>query len=258
MSLPALPRIMVAPNGARRTQADHPALPMTVAEVVDTAEHCFRAGADGLHAHVRDAAGAHVLDAGLYKELLAEMRQRVPQMAVQITTEAVGLYAPAQQRQLVADVRPALVSVSLAEMLADDELDAARDFYHGCHAEGIAVQHILYAADELARLQQLVDDGVIPPENLQLLYVLGRYSENQQSHPDDLQPFLQQAEASSLRADWGLCAFGRGETDCLVAAQRAGGKMRIGFENGLWHSDGSLAADNAERVQALRSALDQH
>lgn len=30
--------------------------------------------------------------------------------------------------------------------------------------------------------------------------------------------------------------------------------MRVGFENSLWHADGSLARDNAERVAAIVEA----
>lgn len=255
MSVATLPRLMVAPNGARRTHADHPALPVTVTETVATAIACFNAGADGIHAHVRDADAKHLLDAGLYKELIAELAQQAPNLLVQITTEAVGLYTAAQQRQLVADVRPQRVSVSLTEMLSDDNTAAARDFYHSCRQAGTGVQHILYAPEDIIKLEQLIDQQVIPADDLQLLFVLGRYSENQQSQPADLLPFLAQFKQSTLVADWGLCAFGQGETDCLVAAERAGGKMRIGFENSLWHSDGRLAKDNAERVTELISSL---
>lgn len=255
MKVPALPRLMVAPNGARRSRADHPALPVTVEQTVAAAVHCHRAGADGVHAHVRDEHGKHALDAGLYKELIAELATQAPELNVQITTEAVGIYTPAQQRQLVMDVQPSHVSVSLTEMMADDDTAAAQGFYQHCFESGIAVQHILYGAKEISRLAQLIAAGVIPAEQLQLLFVLGRYSENQQSRAEDLLPFLSQLSQSELSADWGLCAFGQAETDCLVAAARAGGKMRIGFENSLWHRDGSVAADNTDRVRELVSAL---
>ncbi|MGB0865742.1 MAG: 3-keto-5-aminohexanoate cleavage protein [Granulosicoccaceae bacterium] len=255
MSVASLPHLMVAPNGARRTHADHPKLPVSVAETVQAALKCYSAGADGIHAHVRDTHAKHVLDAGLYKELIAELTRQVPQLLVQITTEAVGLYTPAQQRQLVADVQPQRVSVSLSEMLSDNNLPAARDFYHSCHQAGTGVQHILYSAEELTRLSKLVHEDIIPSDDLQLLFVLGRYSEQQQSHPRDLQPFLFAYRQARLQADWGLCAFGGGETDCLVAAHQAGGKMRVGFENNLWHSDGTLAKDNAERITELLSTL---
>ncbi len=252
---------MVAPNGARRGKSDHPALPVTIAETVATARDCFDAGAGALHAHVRDADGAHVLDAGLYRELIEEMRNAVPQMAVQITTEAVGRYTPEAQRRLVRDVEPEAVSVALREMLPDDdEADAARSFYHWAGEAGIAVQHILYEPAEVAQLFSRVADGVVPASDLQLLFVLGRYTAGQQSDVGDLEPFLRELQAAAYsagRLEWALCAFGVHETDCLVEAVRRGGKARIGFENSLWNRDGSVAADNADRVRELKEMLNR-
>ncbi|MEX3011354.1 3-keto-5-aminohexanoate cleavage protein [Hoeflea sp. TYP-13] len=254
-----LARIMVAPNGARRTKADHPALPVTIAETVEAARQCFEAGATAIHAHVRDQNGEHVLDAGLYRELVAQLAVSVPDMAVQITTEAVGRYKPDAQRQVVRDVMPRAVSVALREMLPDDgERQAARDFYHWAHEADIAVQHILYEADEVATLFEHVGKGDIPAGNLQLLFVLGRYAKDQQSDVSDMDPFL---SALSLQENvtedlqWGLCAFGRNETDCLTEAIRRGGNARIGFENSFWNRDGLIAADNAERVRELVRVL---
>ncbi len=250
-----LPQIMVAPNGARRTKADHPALPITVGEVVEEAAQCFHAGAGALHAHVRDEAGQHVLDAGLYRELIAEMNVRVPKMDVQITTEAVGIYNAEQQRELVRDVMPNAVSVSLTEMLSDEDIKAAQAFYHFAKEAGIAVQHILYSDDEVERFFACVRDGVIPDDHHQLLFVLGRYAKDQQSVPSDLTPFVEAMNKNDGEGDWAVCAFGMQETACLVAAHRLGGKCRIGFENSLWNADGSVAKDNAERVRELAMAL---
>ena len=83
---------MVAPNGARKTRQDHPALPVSIEETVDEAVLCHATGATILHGHVRGKQEQHLLDAGLYLELIAEMNKRAPGMIVQITTEAVGIY----------------------------------------------------------------------------------------------------------------------------------------------------------------------
>ncbi|WP_153771738.1 3-keto-5-aminohexanoate cleavage protein [Labrenzia sp. CE80] len=253
----SLPKIMVAPNGARRTKADHPALPVTIGETVATAVACHEAGAEGLHAHVRDDAGAHVLDAGLYRELLVEMRKQAPKMAVQITTEAVGRYSPAEQRKLVHDVVPEFVSIAVREMIPDDPSSEVRDFYSWTREAGIAVQHILYSVEDLGRFYRMVEMGVFEGHEHQLLFVLGRYAEQQESAPSDLDAFLAtKADASiELELDWGVCAFGHRETDCLAYAISNGGKARIGFENGLWNRNGELAADNADRVRELIAAV---
>jgi len=89
---------------------------------------------------------------------------------------------------------------------------------------------------------------------LQLIFVLGRYSVDQDSDPSDLEPFLDRMAEVGLTPDWAVCAFGRGETACLVKAHQRGGKLRVGFENSVWHADGSLAHDNADRVRHVRQA----
>lgn len=250
----ALPKIMVAPNGARRKKIDHPQIPVTIDEIVDVAVRCYAAGADGLHAHVRDADQEHVLDAGLYSELLRELAVKAPSMQVQITTEAVGKYSPAQQRALVKKVCPKAVSVSLAEMTLEleNEQSEVRAFYHDHAAADIAVQHILYDAEQVRTFFHLVDKGFIPEGAHQLLFVLGRYAKNQESMPSDLAPFLDVIAAHEDQpVDWAACAFGKGETDCLLAAHHAGGKIRVGFENSLWHANGDIAQSNVERVRNI-------
>ena len=248
----SLPRIMVAPNGARRTKADHPAVPESIGETVAAALACHAAGAGAIHAHVRDNQGRHVLDAGLYGELIAELARAAPAMIVQITTEAVGRYSPAEQCAVVDAVAPVAVSVALREMIAGpyDEAEARR-FYGVCHDRGIAVQHILYEPAEVVRLGHLIAAGIVPGDGLSVIFVLGRYAFGQESDPADLAGFLAAAAGLTVAADWMVCAFGRNETAALDAALRAGGKVRVGFENSLWHADGSLARDNAERVAAI-------
>ena len=251
------PRIMVAPNGARKTRDDHPQLPVTVPEIVATAVACHQAGAHAIHAHVRDADGAHTLNAGLYRELLQALADAVPDMAVQITTEAVGRYAPQQQRDLLYELRPASVSIAVREMLRDGESTDVRTLYHWAQAEGVKIQHILYSPDDMLWLDRLIATQTVPPGEHDVLFVLGRYQSQQQASVSELSPFLQARAGSHFLRDctFMVCAFGQAETDCLIAAAQHGGHCRIGFENNLHHADGSLARDNAERVSHLRHAL---
>jgi 3-keto-5-aminohexanoate cleavage enzyme len=253
--IPPLPHIMVAPNGARKTRADHPALPLTLAELIDCAVACHAAGADGLHAHVRDADGAHILDAGLYRELLAELALRAPGLTVQVTTESVGRYTAAEQRAVVRALMPPAVSIALREILSAGETAEAARLFAECDAAGVAVQHILYSAGEVSQLARLLAAGVVPRRGLQVLHVLGRYAAGQVSQPADMDQPLAHQQAGGLVADWAVCAFGPAETACLMEAARRGGKLRLGFENNLFHADGRLARDNAERVAEVVAAL---
>lgn len=250
-----LPHIMVAPTGARRSVADHPALPVTIPQIVAEARHCFAAGAEGIHAHVRDRDGLHTLDAGLYTELLAELAAALPGMVVQITTEAVGRYSPEDQRALVQELHPGQVSIALREMIAGQDDAVLRRFYHWAADAGIGVQHILYTPQEVRLMEGYVARRVIPADGLELMFVLGQYGGARDSVPGDLAPYLAGRLGAIARAGWSVCAFGRHETACLLGALGQGGNARIGFENNLLNADGSLAPSNAARVEELVQAV---
>ena len=67
--------LMVAPNGAYKKHAQHPAVPMTPESLAITARACLEAGAAMLHMHVRKADGAHSLDAEAYLAASAAVRR---------------------------------------------------------------------------------------------------------------------------------------------------------------------------------------
>jgi len=247
--------IMVAPNGARRTKQDHPALPMTPEELAQDALRCREAGAAAIHMHVRGPDGGHVLDADLYRRATQAVDGATGgDMAVQITTEAVGVYTSDQQMAVVRDVVPAAVSVALKELVPDDSSkDAAKQFFAWMQETGVSPQFILYDATEVDRFFKLFAKGVIPFARPFLLFVLGRYSTDQQSSPDDLTPFLEALGARDV--PWAMCAFGRHELACAEAAIAAGGHVRVGFENNLHMPDGSPAGSNADLVSATAETV---
>ena len=101
-------------------------------------------------------------------------------------------------------------------------------------------------------MTDLLQSGSIERDDLQLLFVLGRYSQHKQSAPEDLDPFVEWLKNNCPAAEWAVCAFGKRETECLVSGHHKGGKVRVGFENSLWSADGTVAASNAERVYELK------
>lgn len=249
-----LPKILVAPNGARRDKTAHPALPVTIDELIETCRSCAAAGAGGVHAHVRDDDGLHSLDVGRYGEVIARLSEEIPGWFVQITSETAGRFNAADQRALIRTMRPRSVSVAVREFVPDAQsLPAARDTYHWAHDNDVAIQHICYGKDELKQLIGFIDDGTVPGTSHQVQLVLGSYDGSRVSRPEDIAPFIEPMRAQEGRQsfDWMLCAFGQEETDCLLTALELGGKARIGFENSLWNRDGTLAKNNAERVSEL-------
>ena len=247
-----LPELMIAPNGARKTKKDHPNLPITIPEVVEEARKCYGLGVNAIHAHVRDKKGNHILDTGLYLELIKELSQKVPSLPVQITTEAVGKYSPEEQFNVVKRVLPESASVAFVEMVPDiKDTKLAKKFYKFSIENNIQIQHILYSVEDLKHFIQAIKSKIIPDDNLQVLYVLGRYSKSFQSKKEDLDPFLNEHKSIISDFEWGLCAFGREETECLIIAYSVGGKARVGFENNFHNKDGTIANSNADRVSEI-------
>lgn len=252
-----LPRIMVAPNGARNGKDFHPMIPVTNAELADTAETCAAAGAGAMHFHVRDGSGRHVLDAGLYRDALPRMAAAAPGIHLQITTEAYGRYSPAEMRAIVRDVMPPGVSIGVREMMPD-RVPSPEDieFYKWLDKTDIQLQNICYTPDDIDLLCELADAADLSLDRSWILFVIGHYTTGKDSDPDGIAPFVRRMKDLKLDLDWAVCAFGKTETACLEKAFRLGGKARTGFENSVFMGDGSVARDNAEHVAEI-AALDR-
>ncbi len=247
--------IAVAPNGGRKTKANHPQFPMTIAELTATAAQCVEAGAAMIHLHVRDADGAHWLDAEAYRAAIAAIREAVrDRLVVQVTSEGMGRYGSAEQMAVVLETKPEAVSLAQRELAPDakDERPFA-DFLVRLKQMRVWPQFIVYAPEEAARLVAMQKRGVLPFEEIAVLFVLGRYTLLGTAAPSDLLPFL--APGGPRFAHWSVCAFGRREAACVTAGALLGGHARVGFENNLALPNGERAATNAELVSAVARAL---
>ena len=246
-----LPKLMVAPNGARKVKKDHPAVPLTISEIVTTAKSCNKVGAGAIHLHVRDKEGQHVLDVGLYKEALNELEHQVPNMHIQVTTEAVGKYSPEDMRKLAYDVTPPGASIGTSELIPSrkpEEEDIK--LYKYLTEAGTKIQHILYKPEDIDLLIELLNKAEIPINDAWCLFVIGHYS-GRISYPENILPFIKKMKEHNINLDWAICAFGKEEMDCLEKAISLGGKLRVGFENSLFMPNGEIAPDNHTKVDAI-------
>ena len=247
--------IAVAPNGARKQKDDHPALPISPAELAETAVQCRDAGACMIHLHVRDAGGGHSLDVDAYRLATTAVRDAVwPDMVIQITTEAVVIYTVDQQISMVQHVKPEAVSLAIRELCAgaDDEIKAGQ-FFSWLYREKICPQYILYSVEDVMRFNSLRQRGVIPGDTVCVLFVLGRYSKTGASSPQELLPMLRAADDGII---WSVCAFGASEAACMLLAAELGGHARVGFENNMQLVSGELASDNSALITQVVDAVE--
>ena len=240
--------IAVAPNGARKTRADHPALPLTAEELARTAAACREAGACMIHLHVRDKDRKHSLDPSIYKAAIQAIRAAVgSDMIIQISSEAAGVYQPEEQIDAVMKTRPEAVSLAIREFCpAGFSERPAAEFLEWCYRERVHPQYILYDGEDIGRFNDMHRRGMIPGDVVTLLLVAGKYSTDQESDISDPAPLLDTVNDDFV---WWLCAFGSAESRCMERAAELGGHCRVGFENNLRLPDASLASDNAALVR---------
>jgi 3-keto-5-aminohexanoate cleavage enzyme len=208
-----------------------------------------------LHLHVRDADGGHSLSPAAYADAMDKVRAVIGRdMVIQITTEAVGRFSPQEQMDTVRAVRPEAASMALRELApAEEDNETFTAFLKDLQEEHIAAQIILCDRADLDRLIALAQSGAVDASALSVLYVLGRYTQNQTSNPVDLLAYLGVREPPFR--DWMMCAFGANELRCAALAALLGGHVRVGFENNLYLAGGKLAARNADLVAQTASTL---
>jgi len=246
--------IIVAPNGARKTRQDHPAVPVTIEQIVDDVIACRDAGAAMVHLHARDKNGLHSLEIDDNLATLAAVKQAVGEsIIVQLTTEAVGQYQPDQQMLLIKEAMPEAASFALKELIPDDSyLPVAQQFFHWVAESGIIAQYILYSVEDVQRYFSLIKQGILPSKNHHILLVLGRYHKQLRSSVTDLAPFLSE-QLLTTKTPWATCAFGPQEQQCLISAMLMGGDIRIGFENNHFNSKGEIADSNAQQIIDIKA-----
>jgi 3-keto-5-aminohexanoate cleavage enzyme len=246
--------LAVAPNGARKTKADHPMLPISPLELAAEARACQAEGASMIHLHVRDEEEKHSLDVKRYEDAIRAVRDDLgDDIVIQVTTEAVGIYSAEQQMDMVRKLKPEAVSLAIKELVPEGLEDTAASFFKDLDSFNIMPQFILYSAEDLARYNSLVEGGIIPFDTPYLLFVLGRYTQGQQSQPTDILPFLGELKSG---IPWAVCAFGPYEHASASAALAMGGHVRVGFENNMLLKDGTRAGRNADLIRQARNVAE--
>ena len=232
------PAPQAALNGAR-TDAEHPAIPRTPAELAAAGADAVEAGAGVLHIHAFDASGAETLAAEPCAAAIAAVRAACPGAAISLTTSAAIEPDPRRRSELVAGwtVQPDLVTANqgeagiaeLCELLIDRGVGIEAGLLEPRDAEafiasGLAERCVralvepLDAAPNAALADGRTIEGIIAEAAIGL---------DQVHHGDGI-------------ASWAVCerAVGRGHG------------IRTGLEDTVVMPDGTPATDNAALVRA--------
>jgi 3-keto-5-aminohexanoate cleavage enzyme len=103
--------ICVAITGSLPTKTDNPAVPITIAEQVESTHAAFEAGAAIAHCHVRDDAGLPTADVDRFAALKEGLEKHCPGMIVQLSTG--GRSGAGQARGGMLKLAPDMASLSV-------------------------------------------------------------------------------------------------------------------------------------------------
>lgn len=222
------------------TKADHPAVPVTAAELRADAEACERAGARGFHVHPRDAQGREQLIPAIVDPVVAEIRNGT-RWPVGVTT---GAWIEGETRRRIACVQrwhePDSTSVNVSE-------EGAFDVARAALGAGIGVEAGVWSVEDA---EALAASGLGPRLVRVLVEPIGGAPDAQLALVAAIHEVLDRADIDVPRLQHG---DGAATWPLLEDAVRRRIDTRIGFEDTLLLPDGSLASSNANLVAAARA-----
>lgn len=103
--------ICVAITGSLPTKENNPAVPITIAEQIESTQEAFEAGATIAHCHVRDQDGGPTSDPDRFAALKEGLEKHCPGMIVQLSTG--GRSGAGKARGGMLPLRPDMASLSV-------------------------------------------------------------------------------------------------------------------------------------------------
>jgi uncharacterized protein (DUF849 family) len=251
--------ICVAITGSVPRKAHNPAVPVTIAEQVESAHEAFEAGARIVHAHVRDENENPVSDPERFARLLEGLRRHVPGMIVQFSTG--GRSGAGRARGAMLSLRPDMASLAVGSnnfptRVYDNSPDlvdwlAAEMRTHGVtpEIEAFDLSHIFQAA-------AMKRDGRIAAP-LYVQFVMGVKNAMPVDRPS-FDFFRATLARLAPEAEWCAAGIGRDQLTVNEWCVAEGGHARTGLEDNLRLDRDTLAPSNAALVRRVVELCERH
>jgi len=251
--------ICVAITGSVPRKEHNPAVPVTIAEQVESTQAAFEAGATIAHCHVRNDDQTPSSDPEKFGRLLEGLNKHCPGMIVQLSTG--GRSGAGQERGGMLSLRPDMASLSVGSNnfptrvyenppdLVDWLASQMRQYEVKPEIEAFDLSHIHQAVT-------MNQDGRIAGK-LYVQFVMGVKN----AMPVDRETFdfyIKTVKRLAPEAEWCGAGIGPGQIQINEWAIAAGGHTRTGLEDNLRLSRETLAPSNAALVQRAVELCDKY
>jgi len=251
--------LCVAITGSVPTKAANPAVPITVAEQVESTHAAFEAGASICHAHVRNDDETPSSDPDKFARLKEGVEKHCPGMIVQFSTG--GRSGAGKERGGMLSLRPDMASLSVGSnnfptRVYENPPDLVawlssemQTYEITPEVEAFDLSHILHA------ITMHSDDKLFG--KLYVQFVMGVKN----AMPADKTIFDFYVETIRTRApEAAWCAAGIGANQIVVNewAIAAGGHTRAGLEDNVRMDKTTLAPSNAALIQRAANLCEKY
>jgi len=251
--------ICVAITGSVAQKADNPAVPVSIAEQIESTQESFEAGASIAHCHVRKDDGSPTSDPERFARLKEGIEAHCPGMIVQLSTG--GRSGAGAERGGMLPLRPDMASLSVGSNnfptrvyenppdLVDWLASEMRTYEVKPEIEAFDLSHILQALAMNA-------DGRIPGD-LYIQFVMGVRN----AMPVDREVFDFYVKLVTERApgaQWCAAGIGAGQVQINEWAIAAGGHTRTGLEDNVRLDRNTLAPSNAALVRRAADLCEKY
>ncbi|MBO9427191.1 3-keto-5-aminohexanoate cleavage protein [Labrenzia sp. R4_1] len=248
MSKPCI--ICVAITGSLPTKENNPAVPVTVAEQVESTHEAFEAGATICHAHVRNEDQSPSSDPEKFARLKEGLEKHCPGMIIQFSTG--GRSGAGKARGGMLPLEPDMASLSVGSNnfptrvyenppdLVDWLAAEMRTYTIKPEIEAFDLSHIHQAA-------AMNRDGRIPG-SLYVQFVMG-VKNAMPVDKDVFDYYIKTVERLVPDAEWCAAGIGRHQLTINEWSIAAGGHTRTGLEDNIRLDKDRLAPSNAALVK---------
>lgn len=252
--------IAVAITGSVPRKTDNPAVPVTVAEQIESTQQAFEAGATLAHIHVRNDDESPSSDPDKFAAVQEGLRKHCPGMIVQFSTGGRGRDPAA--RGLSLKHRPDMASLSTGSVnfptiVYENSASLVIDLAGQMKQFGVRPEIEIFDLSHLHGAKRLVEAGLIDSRP-HVQFVMGvQNAMPAEAHLLDI--LLAETRRILPEATWTAAGIGRNQAVVMEwALARGADAVRTGLEDNIRITKDRLAASNAELVALAADAARRH
>jgi uncharacterized protein (DUF849 family) len=245
--------ITVAITGSLPRKKDNPAVPISVAEQVESTHEAFEAGATLVHLHVRNDDETPTSAPERFAQVLEGIRRHCPGMITQVSTG--GRSGAGRERGGMLHLKPDMASLATGSVNFPTRVyENAPDLVEWLAAEmkthGIKPEVEAFDLSMIFQAAALQQAGKIGGGPLHIQFVMGVKN----AMPVDrevLEFYVKTLKRLAPEATWTGAGIGRDQVTLQRWSLELGGHCRTGLEDNVRMDRETLAPSNAALVRQL-------